>query len=104
MTADAAIGDAAASDLSSAGFSADQLEDSVAAADGQAAWLAWITSTTGETRDFAQRQLVLRPGRHVGDLDRQRCQGRGDGSRDRDAHHAFACPCKSCCSHLCPLI
>ena len=59
MTADAAIGDAAASDLSSAGFSADQLEDSVAAADGQAAWLAWITSTTGETRDFARRQLVL---------------------------------------------
>lgn len=59
MTADAAIDRAAASDFSTAGFSAAQLEESLAAADKQAAWLAWVASTTGETRGFARRQLVV---------------------------------------------
>jgi signal transduction histidine kinase len=59
MTADAAVDRASASNFTTAGFSAAQLEDSVAAADKQAAWLAWMTSTTGETRDFARRQVLL---------------------------------------------
>jgi signal transduction histidine kinase len=59
MTPQAAIEGSATSDFASAGFSAEQLEDSVAAAHRQPAWLAWITSTTGETHGFAKRQVVL---------------------------------------------
>ena len=59
MTTGVATEGDAASAFPSAGFSADQLKDSVAAADGKPAWLTWIASATGETRDFAKRQLVL---------------------------------------------